>query len=270
MKQNEKFPNMMCSMVNKLQNHSGEDKARRLRIEILNMLSPEEQQRVKRGLGPQMRLTSFYESQLQSKIAEQNSNLSHIDTGWDFGSGTGEQQDEFKEDFVDKSHWMATDQSNRKLRSRLPTSKRQRIAPLTQTNPHSQTTPYPNQNQSSILNVDLMRIISNPFSVPNGIQHQQIVGKAAKVYHAPRVTFSTNGNVRKLESSTNSIVSGQVGVAKTKPTNIQTALSTQLQRNPIRELKVEKKESMTPVRGVATSTNTSVIANQNQSEDLQR
>ncbi|KAA6364722.1 MAG: hypothetical protein EZS28_039752, partial [Streblomastix strix] len=67
-----------------------------------------------------------------------------------------------------------------------------------------------------------------------------------------------------------SIVSGQVGVAGTKTTNIWTAPSTQLQGNPVREPKVEKKGGRTPVRSKVTSTNTSVIANQNQSEDQQR
>ncbi|KAA6312483.1 MAG: hypothetical protein EZS28_055917, partial [Streblomastix strix] len=40
----------------------------------------------------------------------------------------------------------------------------------------------------------------------------------------------------------------QVGVAGTKPSNIQTALSTQLRGNPDREPKVEKKGGRTPVR----------------------
>ncbi|KAA6366984.1 MAG: hypothetical protein EZS28_037488, partial [Streblomastix strix] len=74
----------------------------------------------------------------------------------------------------------APDQSNTKLRSRQPTSRRQRTYSLIQTTPQSQTTPYPNQNQSSILNVDLMGIITNPFSVPKGMQHQQIAGEAAQ------------------------------------------------------------------------------------------
>ncbi|KAA6368679.1 MAG: hypothetical protein EZS28_035793, partial [Streblomastix strix] len=114
----------------------------------------------------------------------------------------------------------APDQSNTKLRSRQPTSRRQWIVPPTQTNPQSQITPNSNQNQSSILNVDLMGIFTNPFSVPQGIQHQQNAGEAAQVQHAPRDTFSTNGNVRKVASSTDGIVSGQVGVAGTKPINI--------------------------------------------------
>ncbi|KAA6397980.1 MAG: hypothetical protein EZS28_006494 [Streblomastix strix] len=164
------------------------------------------------------------------------------------------------------------DESNTKLRSIQPTSRRQRILLPTQTIPQSQiaTYPNPNKNQSSILNVDLMGIITNPFSVPKGIQHQQSAGEAAQVYHVPRETFSTNGNVRKVASSTNSIVSGQVGVAVTKPMNTQTVSSTLLQGNPIREPKVQKKEGKTPVRSKATSTNTSVVINQNQSEDQQR
>ncbi|KAA6366656.1 MAG: hypothetical protein EZS28_037818, partial [Streblomastix strix] len=127
----------------------------------------------------------------------------------------------------------ASDQSNIKLRSRQPTSRRQRIAPLIQTNPQSQTIPYPNQNQSSILNADLMGIISNTFSVPKGIQHQQIAGEAAQVHHVPRETFPTNANVGKVTSSTDSIVSGYVGVAEIKPINIYTEPSTKLQGNRI-------------------------------------
>ncbi|KAA6362120.1 MAG: hypothetical protein EZS28_042355 [Streblomastix strix] len=164
----------------------------------------------------------------------------------------------------------APDQSNTKLRSRQSISRRQRIVSQAQTTPQSLTTPYPNQNQSSILTVDLMGIITNSFSVPKRMQHQQVAGEAALYLHAPRETFSTNGNVRKVTSSTASIVSGQVRVACTKPINIQTEPSTQLQGNLVREPKVEKKGGRTPVGSKATSTNTSVVANQNQSEDQQR
>ncbi|KAA6355462.1 MAG: hypothetical protein EZS28_049010, partial [Streblomastix strix] len=73
-----------------------------------------------------------------------------------------------------------------------------------------------------------------------------------------------------LYQQTFPIASGQVGVPGTKPINIQTAYSTQLQQNPVREPKVEKKGGRTPVGSKATSTNTSVVANQNQSEDQQR
>ncbi|KAA6365206.1 MAG: hypothetical protein EZS28_039266, partial [Streblomastix strix] len=329
MEKDNKFQDMMDNMLNKLQNHSDEDEAMRLRMEILNKLSPEEQQKVKKGFGPQMKLTPFYEAQIQRRITEENKNAIHINASWDFGSGTGEQQDEYQEDFLNEPQQLeirilnkknkkhkhgkhqrgqkkqrntqaqtqfyynnqvldnhlgpllsqmnypgppgrAPDQSHTKLRSRQPTSRRQWIVPPTQTNTQSQITPNQNQNQSSILNVDLMGIFTNPFSVPKGIQHQQNAGEAAQVQHAPRETFSTNGNVRKVASSTDSIVSGQVGVAGIKLINKQTAPSTQLQVDPIRELKVEKKGGRTPVRGKATSTNTSVVANQNQSEDQQR
>ncbi|KAA6317824.1 MAG: hypothetical protein EZS28_055031, partial [Streblomastix strix] len=93
---------MMDNMLNKLQNHSDEDEAMRLRMEILNKLSPEEQQKVKRGFGPQMRLTPFYEAQIQRRITEEKENAIHINAGWDFGSGTGEQQDEYQEDFLNE------------------------------------------------------------------------------------------------------------------------------------------------------------------------
>ncbi|KAA6386486.1 MAG: hypothetical protein EZS28_017986 [Streblomastix strix] len=163
-----------------------------------------------------------------------------------------------------------TDMSQTKLKSRQSTSRRQMIPSLTQTNPQSQIIPYQNQNQSSILNVDLMRMFTNPFSVPKAIQHQQIAGDAAQVLHAPRDTFSTNGNVRRAASSTDSVASGQVGVAGTKPINIQTAASTQIQVNFIHEPKIEKKGSKTTFRSKATSTNASVVANLNQSEDQLR
>ncbi|KAA6402493.1 MAG: hypothetical protein EZS28_001974 [Streblomastix strix] len=79
MEQDEKFQNKMENMLNKLQGHSNEDEAMRLRMQILNKLSSKEQQRVKRGFGPQMRLTSFYESQILRKITQQNKKRnSHI------------------------------------------------------------------------------------------------------------------------------------------------------------------------------------------------
>ncbi|KAA6378074.1 MAG: hypothetical protein EZS28_026397, partial [Streblomastix strix] len=108
-----------------------------------------------------------------------------------------------------RSPGRATDQQYTKLRSRQPTNRRQRIASLTQSNPQSWKISYSNQNQSSILNVDLMAIFTNPFSVPKGIQHQQNAGEAAQVNHAPRETFLTNGNVAKVASSTDGVVSGQ-------------------------------------------------------------
>ncbi|KAA6373552.1 MAG: hypothetical protein EZS28_030921 [Streblomastix strix] len=115
------------------------------------------------------------------------------------------------------------------------------IAPSAQTNPLSQTTPFLNQNQSLILNVDFVEMITNPFSVPKETQHQQIAEEAAYVQLAPRETFQTEGKVRKVLSYTNCIVSGQVEVTGPKLINIQTASSTQLQGNPICEPKVEKK-----------------------------
>ncbi|KAA6356703.1 MAG: hypothetical protein EZS28_047770 [Streblomastix strix] len=164
----------------------------------------------------------------------------------------------------------APNQSNTKLRSRQPTSRRHWIVPLTQTNPQSQTTPYTNENYSSFLNVDLMIIITNRFSVLKEIQHQQIAGEAAYVHQEPKEIISTNENVRKVASSTDSIVSGQVRKAGTKPINSQTAPPIQLQGNPICEPKVGKKGGRAPVRVKHISSITSIIANWNQSEDQQR
>ncbi|KAA6401474.1 MAG: hypothetical protein EZS28_003008 [Streblomastix strix] len=131
------------------------------------------------------------------------------------------------------------DQSNTKLRSRQPTSRRQWIVPLKQMKPKSYTLTYPNQNQSQILNVDIRGMIINTFPVPKGIQHQQIAGDAAQVYHAPRETFLTNGKVIKVIYSADRTVSTQEGVSINKSINIQIAPSTQLQRNPIREPEIE-------------------------------
>ncbi|KAA6356314.1 MAG: hypothetical protein EZS28_048159, partial [Streblomastix strix] len=100
MEQNDKFQDKMDNMMNKLQNHSDEEEAMKLRMEILNKLSPEEQQKVKKGFGPQMRLIPFYEAQIQRRIPDQSQNAIHINAGWDFGSGTGEQQDEFQKDLL--------------------------------------------------------------------------------------------------------------------------------------------------------------------------
>ncbi|KAA6371632.1 MAG: hypothetical protein EZS28_032841 [Streblomastix strix] len=61
-----------------------------------------------------------------------------------------------------------------------------------------------------------------------------------------------------------------MGVAGTKPINTQTAPSTQLQGNPVREPQVEKKGGRTPVGSEATGTNTSVVAIYSQSEIQQR
>ncbi|KAA6400553.1 MAG: hypothetical protein EZS28_003916 [Streblomastix strix] len=99
-----------------------------------------------------------------------------------------------------------------KLRSIQPTSRRQWIAFPTQTYLQSQTTPYPNQNQSSILSIDLVGMITNPFIVPKGMYHQYIADEAAYVFQASRVTFPTDRKVRIVESTTDSIVSGQIGL----------------------------------------------------------
>ncbi|KAA6395263.1 MAG: hypothetical protein EZS28_009208 [Streblomastix strix] len=191
-------------------------------------------------------------------------------------NGTGEQYDEFQEDFVNEPQNMEIRPQDKKIRNitirklqrneqsgtaregSLPvihkteteiTHQQKAIdSPSNINKPTEKTTSDPNENQSSILNADLMGMITNPFSIQKGIQHQYIAADAAQVYHAPRETFSTNGNVRKVASSTDSIVSGQVWIAGTKPINIQTAPSTQFQVNLIRELKVKKKGGRTPVR----------------------
>ncbi|KAA6374866.1 MAG: hypothetical protein EZS28_029608 [Streblomastix strix] len=146
----------------------------------------------------------------------------------------------------------------------IATSRRQWIVSLIKTTLQSKTTPYLNKNQSTILNVDLMGIFTNPFSILKAIYHQYIAGEAAQVHYAPGETFSTNGNIRSVVSSTDSIVSGNVAVAGTKSINIQTVSSTQLHRNPICEPEVEKKEENSIlVRSKDSITNTSVVANQN-------
>ncbi|KAA6369168.1 MAG: hypothetical protein EZS28_035306 [Streblomastix strix] len=161
------------------------------------------------------------------------------------------------------------DQSYMKLRTRQPTDNGQQISPPAQTDPQSQTTSFLNQNQSSILNTDLVEMITNPFTFPKRLQHQQNVEEAAQVQLAPIETFPTYGKVRKVVSSKDCIVLGQIGDVGTKLINIQTVSSTQLQGNPIREPKVQKKGGKAPVRSNATSTNASVLATQNQNEDQQ-
>ncbi|KAA6379725.1 MAG: hypothetical protein EZS28_024748 [Streblomastix strix] len=65
---------------------------------------------------------------------------------------------------------------------------------------------------------------------------------------------------KKVASSTDSIVSGQVGVAGTKPINLQTAPSTQLHGNLIHEPEIEKKGGRTPVRVKTSSADSQVAA----------
>ncbi|KAA6376583.1 MAG: hypothetical protein EZS28_027889 [Streblomastix strix] len=273
MEQNDKFQNMMSNMMNKLQHHCNEDEALRLRTDVLNRLFPEEQQRVKRCFGPQMRLTSFYESQIQRKLAESNSNAIHIDTSWDFGSGTREQQDEFQEDFIDEPQQLEIRLQNKKNQKhqRRKHQRRVQLSPWTivQLDELSETAregPRPVIHKNEIEITHQLKAKD----IPKGTQHQQIAEEAAQVHHTLREIFPKKGNVRKVISSTDSIVSGQVGVAGTKPINIQTASSTQFQGNPIHEPKIQKKGGSTPVRNKATRANTSIVANQNQSEDQQR
>ncbi|KAA6379185.1 MAG: hypothetical protein EZS28_025289, partial [Streblomastix strix] len=281
MEQNDIFQNMTSNMMNKFQNHSNEDVAMRLRMEILNKLLSEEQQRIKRGFGPQMRLTSFYESQIQRKITEQNNSAIHIDTNWGFCSGTGEQQDEFQKNFMDESQQLEIrplDKNNKKHKSRKHqrSQEKQRnkqaqaqwqynnlvldshLGPLFSQMNYSGP-PGRDLDRSNIKLRSRQPHQQKAMDIPKGIQLQQNAGEAAQVQHAPRETFSTNGNVRKVAFSTDSIVSGQIWVAGTKPINIQTAPSIQLQGNPICEPKVGKKGGRTPVRGKATSTNTSAV-----------
>ncbi|KAA6373089.1 MAG: hypothetical protein EZS28_031384 [Streblomastix strix] len=55
------------------------------------------------------------------KKTELNNNAIHIFTCWDFGSGTGVQQDEFQEDFVDESYYLEIrplDKNNKKHKRR--------------------------------------------------------------------------------------------------------------------------------------------------------
>ncbi|KAA6373128.1 MAG: hypothetical protein EZS28_031344, partial [Streblomastix strix] len=267
---------MMENMMNKLQNHSDEDEAMRLRMEILNKLPSEEQQKIKRGFGSQMRLTSFYEAQIQKRIAEQSKNAVHNNAGWDFGSGTGEQQDEYQEDFLGEPQQLEIRILNKKNKKHKH-GKHQR-GQKKQRNIQAQTQFLLQQlgvGQSPWTTVQLDELFGTAredprpvkhkteietthqqkaMDIPKGIQHQQIAGEAAQVQHAPRDTSSMNENVRKVASSTDSIVSGQVGVAGTKPINIQTSPSTQLQTDPIREPKVEKKGGKTPVRGESPRT----------------
>ncbi|KAA6361258.1 MAG: hypothetical protein EZS28_043216 [Streblomastix strix] len=119
-------------------------------MQILNRLSPEEQQRVKRVFVPQMRLTFFQESQIKRKITEQNNNAINIDTGWDLGSGTGEQQDEFQEDFIDEPQQLEIGLLNKKNKKHKP-RKHQRGQKKQRNNQIQTLWHYNNQEQNSRL-----------------------------------------------------------------------------------------------------------------------
>ncbi|KAA6388581.1 MAG: hypothetical protein EZS28_015891 [Streblomastix strix] len=223
-----------------------------------------------------MRLTSFCESQIQRRITELNNNAISIEMGWDFGSGTGEQQDEFQKDFVDDSQYLeirSLDKNNKKYKHRKHQRSQKKVGQspwfIVQLDELSKTAregPRPVKHKTLIEITHQQKAID----IPKEILHQQIAGETAQVFHAPGETFSINGKVRRVASSTVSIASGQIGVAVTKPINIQTAPSTQLRENPNREHKVEQKGGRTLVRSQGTSMNTYIVANQNQSEDQLR
>ncbi|KAA6382215.1 MAG: hypothetical protein EZS28_022258 [Streblomastix strix] len=195
----------------------------------------------------------------RQKIAKQNSNAIRIESGWDFGRETGEQQDEFQKDFMKETQYLEIRPLSKKrkkhfYRKHQRSQKKQRniqaqalfqynnffvgqsSQTILQLDELSETakegpissTPYSNLDQNLILNVDLMWVIKDPFSILKGIQRQQIAGEAAQVHHAPRERFPTYGMVTK--------------VAGTKQINIWTAPSTQLQENPTCEPKVLKKK----------------------------
>ncbi|KAA6398192.1 MAG: hypothetical protein EZS28_006285 [Streblomastix strix] len=242
-------------------------------MEVLNKLSPEEQQKVEKGFGSQMRLTPFYEAQIQRRITEQSKNAIHINAGRDFGSGTGEQQDEFQEDFLGEPQQLEIRILYKKNKKHNPKKHQSGVGQspwtIVQLDELSGTA---REGLRSVKHKTVIEITHQLMAkdIPKGMQHQQIAGEAAQLFHAPGETFSINGNVKRVASSTDSIVSGQIGVAGTKPTNIQTASSTQFQGNPVRKPKMEKKGGWIPVGSNATSTNISVVANKNQIEDEQR
>ncbi|KAA6402783.1 MAG: hypothetical protein EZS28_001693 [Streblomastix strix] len=261
----------------------------RLRLQILNRLLPEEKQRVKRGFGSQMRPTSFYESQVQMKIMDQNNKAILIDTGWDFGSGTGEQQDEFQEELVDESQYLEIrplNKNNKKHKymkhknsvgrspwsivqlDELSGTAREGTGPVKHkikiqtTHQQKSMNSLSNINkpteldctlleldQMLNLNVDLAGMKTNPFIVPKGTMYQLTAYEAAQAHHVPSEILSKNGNIRKVASSTDSIDSSQ--------------------ENLISELKVEKNGDRIFVRNLATCINTSFVTNLNQSEDQQ-
>ncbi|KAA6402465.1 MAG: hypothetical protein EZS28_001999 [Streblomastix strix] len=239
-------------------------------MEILIKLQPKEQQRVKRGSGSQMKLITFYESQTQRKLTKENYKLVDIVLGWDFGCGTGEQEEDFQKDLVHETQNLEIkpiDQNNKKHKYR----KHWRSvgqSPWTIVWLDELYVTAKEGPRSVIHKIEIEKTLQQKaMDSPSNITDPIVRGSMGSL--CPRETFLTNEKVVEVTTSTDSIDSGQLGVARTKPINIQTAPSTQLQGNLIREHKVEKKGGRTPVRGKVICMNTSVVANQNQSEDLQ-
>ncbi|KAA6403544.1 MAG: hypothetical protein EZS28_000934 [Streblomastix strix] len=127
------------------------------------------------------------------------------------------------------------------------------IVPLTQTDTQIVIMSYPNQIQSLILKVDFMRMIKK--SLLSSDRNIILIDcrRDSICLSFTQRDFPTEGNVRRVASSTDSIVSGQVGVAGIKPINIYTELSMQLQGNPIREPKVQKKKGTTHFKDKVTT-----------------
>ncbi|KAA6377345.1 MAG: hypothetical protein EZS28_027130 [Streblomastix strix] len=166
--------------------------------------------------------------------------------------------------------WRAPDQSYMTLRSRSPTSRRLRVTYPTLTNSHKQTTPHPNYNQSSILDVDLVVPIIKSHTIPKGTQLQHSAEEAAQVQHASGDTSLVIGNVIQRASSTHRTGLREVEIADVKVKDNQTAPPTNTRRYLLRGPQVGKEGSTAPVRSKDTCTNTSVVANQNVGQNQHR
>ncbi|KAA6385467.1 MAG: hypothetical protein EZS28_019004 [Streblomastix strix] len=184
-------------------------------------------------------------------VTEQNNNAIHIDTGWDFGSGTGEQQDEFQEDFIDESQLLEIRLLNKKNKRHKP-RKHQKgvgqspwtIVQIDELSGTAREGPRPVKHKTEIVTTHQQKAKDSFSNINNSTELQE---RQLRFFMHTERLFQLIGNVRKEASSTDSTVSGQVQVAGTKTVNILTAPSAQLQRNPVREPKVEKKGGRTPI-----------------------
>ncbi|KAA6399422.1 MAG: hypothetical protein EZS28_005051 [Streblomastix strix] len=156
------------------------------------------------------------------------------------------------------------------LRSRLLTSRRQRVTYSTTMNSHKQTTPHSSCNQNSFQDVDLVGSIILPLTVLKQIQHQHSADEAAQARNASADTYQVIGYVGMRVSSTCSRSLGEIVVTDVKLIVIQTAPPTNTCTYPLRGPQVRKEESSTSVKNKDTSTNTSVVANKNLGQTQQR
>ncbi|KAA6378332.1 MAG: hypothetical protein EZS28_026141 [Streblomastix strix] len=169
-----------------------------------------------------------------------------------------------------RRHERALFQSFMTFKSRSCSSRRQRVPYSIKTHLHKWTTTHSNHNQSTILEIGIVNSVTNPFIVSKGTKYQQIAEQESQVYYASRDLLLEIANVRKRAFSTYYISLEQVEAARVNLIENQTELPADTRIYPFRGPQVRRYGILSAVKNKAADKNTSVIANQNLGQNLQR